>query len=92
MLHAPAYSPPTTAIRISLGAPGMTLDIADGMAAVIYRGACLDSAADIDDGAARLMIADARRWILLGTAEAEVWFRRALAMVRAARLHLLAAE
>ncbi|QCG95013.1 hypothetical protein E6C67_14380 [Azospirillum sp. TSA2s] len=83
---------PITVTSIPLGLDGLTLDICDGIAAVLYRGACLDSAADIDDAAARLMIADARRWVLLGHAEAEAWFRRALAMVRTARHQLLAAE
>ena len=86
------YMPPITVTSIPLGADGLTLDICDGIAAVLYLGACLDSAADIDDAAAKLMMADARRWILLGAAEAEVWFRRALAMVRTARHQLQAAE
>ena len=92
MLHAPSYSPPIIAAHIPLGAAGLTLDICDGIAAVVDRGVCLDTAADIDDAAARLMMADARRWILLGHAEAEDWFCRALAMVRTARHQLLAAE
>jgi hypothetical protein len=86
------YRLPVTVTSIPLGAAGLTLDICDGIAAVLYRGACLDSAADIDDAAAKLLIADARRWVLLGHAEAEDWFRRALAMVRTARHQLLAAE
>ncbi|MFP5516344.1 MAG: hypothetical protein ACLGJC_25100 [Alphaproteobacteria bacterium] len=86
------YLPPITVASLPLGADGLTLDICDGIAAVLYRGACLDSAADIDDVAAKLMMADARRWILLGHAEAEDWFRRVLAMVRTARHQLLAAE
>lgn len=83
---------PITVTSIPLGLDGLTIDICDGIAAVLYRGICLDSATDIDDAAAKLLIADAQRWILLGTAEAEEWFRRALAMVRATRLQMLAAE
>ena len=81
-----------TVTRIPLGCHRLALTICDGIAAVIDDGIGLDAAAGLTDEQAEALIADARRWILLGPVEAMAWFGPALARARQARPMLLAAE
>lgn len=79
-------------IRIPLGSPGLVLVVSEDIAAVIDQGVGLDSAAGITAEQAEALIADARRWILLGPVEAMAWFGPALSRARSVRPMLLAAE
>lgn len=83
---------PITLAHIPLGASGLALTINAGIAAVIDHGIGLDAAAGLTDEQAEALIADARRWILLGPVEAMNWFGPALNRARQAQPRLLAAE
>ncbi|CAO3404265.1 hypothetical protein [Azospirillum palustre] len=83
---------PLALAHIPLGASGLALTINSGIAAVIDDSIALDAAAGLTDEQAEALIADARRWILLGPVEAMAWFGPALNRARQAQPRLLAAE
>lgn len=83
---------PLAFAHIPLGGPGLSLTISEGIAAVVDSGIGLDAAPGLTDAQAEALIADARRWILLGPVEALNWFGPALARARQTRPMLLAAE
>ncbi|WP_376956472.1 hypothetical protein ABNQ39_00385 (plasmid) [Azospirillum sp. A26] len=83
---------PLSLAHIPLGATGLALTVSEGIAAVIDCGLALDAATGLTDEQAEALIADARRWILLGPVEALSWFAPALARARQARPMMLAAE
>ena len=83
---------PLALAHIPLGGAGLVLTVSEGIAAVVDHGIGLDAAAGITAEQAEALIADARRWILLGPVEALNWFGPALARARQARPMLLAAE
>lgn len=83
---------PLAIAHVPLGGTGLALTVNAGIAAVVDGGLSLDAAAGLTDEQAEALIADARRWILLGPVEAMNWFGPALNRARQARPLLLAAE
>ncbi|MBP2230783.1 hypothetical protein J2847_004092 [Azospirillum agricola] len=79
------------AATIPLGAPGLALEVLDGIAWVHLDRLVIDTA-EVSPAVAGVLVADARRWILLGSRDAEAWFSRTLDRARQAGRLFAAAE